>query len=127
MTAYCMFNNPLDLQSFSYAPPNHRTQRRSLTQNRYKKDKPWDTDDIDKWKIDPFKPDDNAGGQFAEESSFATLFPKYREVYLKECMRSQFVAQQSDLIYNLARANALIHSMATGHETAQGHGHRMYA
>ncbi|KAL4979962.1 hypothetical protein BDW66DRAFT_126500 [Aspergillus desertorum] len=48
------------------------------------KDKPWDTDDIDKWKIEEFKPEDNAGGSFAEESSFATLFPKYREVYLKE-------------------------------------------
>ncbi|KAL2857487.1 hypothetical protein BJX68DRAFT_228908 [Aspergillus pseudodeflectus] len=50
----------------------------------YKRDKPWDTDDIDKWKIDPFQPEDNAAGSFAEESSFATLFPKYREVYLKE-------------------------------------------
>ncbi|KAI2614168.1 eukaryotic type KH-domain (KH-domain type I) [Hypoxylon fragiforme] len=50
----------------------------------YKKDKPWDTDDIDKWKVEPFKPSDNAGGTFAEESSFAVLFPKYREVYLKE-------------------------------------------
>ncbi|KAE8359962.1 hypothetical protein BDV27DRAFT_47228 [Aspergillus caelatus] len=50
----------------------------------YKRDKPWDTDDIDKWKIEPFKADDNAAGSFAEESSFATLFPKYREVYLKE-------------------------------------------
>ncbi|KAF2433549.1 hypothetical protein EJ08DRAFT_58919 [Tothia fuscella] len=47
-------------------------------------DKPWDTEDIDKWKIDPFKPEDNTGGAFTEESSFATLFPKYREVYLKE-------------------------------------------
>ncbi|CAG9936950.1 unnamed protein product [Clonostachys rosea f. rosea IK726] len=50
----------------------------------HKKEKPWDTDDIDKWKIDAFKAEDNAGGSFAEESSFATLFPKYREVYLKE-------------------------------------------
>ncbi|GES57353.1 ribosomal RNA assembly protein mis3 [Aspergillus terreus] len=50
----------------------------------YKRDKPWDTPDIDKWKVEPFKPEDNAAGSFAEESSFATLFPKYREVYLKE-------------------------------------------
>ncbi|KAH8681491.1 hypothetical protein BX600DRAFT_429421 [Xylariales sp. PMI_506] len=50
----------------------------------YKKDKPWDTDDIDKWKVDPFTPADNAGGHFVEESSFACLFPRYREVYLKE-------------------------------------------
>ncbi|KAL4916959.1 hypothetical protein BDW62DRAFT_185207 [Aspergillus aurantiobrunneus] len=48
------------------------------------KEKPWDTDDIDKWKIETFKAEDNAAGSFAEESSFATLFPKYREVYLKE-------------------------------------------
>merc|ERR1712000_423989 len=50
----------------------------------HKKEKPWDTDDIDKWKIDEFKPEDNAGGTFAEESSFACLFPKYRELYLKQ-------------------------------------------
>ncbi|KAG9245747.1 ribosomal RNA assembly protein mis3 [Calycina marina] len=50
----------------------------------HKKEKPWDTDDIDKWKVEPFRPEDNAGGTFLEESSFATLFPKYREVYLRE-------------------------------------------
>ena len=50
----------------------------------YNKDKPWDTPDIDKWKIEEFKPEDNASGlPFAEESSFMTLFPKYRENYLK--------------------------------------------
>jgi hypothetical protein len=42
----------------------------------YNKDKPWDTEDIDKWKIEQFKPEDNVGGHFVEESSFATLFPK---------------------------------------------------
>ncbi|KAJ4983038.1 ribosomal RNA assembly protein KRR1 [Stagonosporopsis vannaccii] len=46
-------------------------------------EKPWDTDDIDKWKIEPFKPEDNTAGPFTEESSFSTLFPKYREQYLK--------------------------------------------
>ncbi|KIK42825.1 hypothetical protein CY34DRAFT_804485 [Suillus luteus UH-Slu-Lm8-n1] len=51
---------------------------------RHRKEKPWDTDDIDQWKIDPFQPDDNKGGVFTEESSFATLFPKYREKYLRE-------------------------------------------
>lgn len=35
-------------------------------------------------QIEAFKPEDNQGGTFTEESSFATLFPKYREVYLRE-------------------------------------------
>ena len=35
-------------------------------------------------QVDPFNPEDNLAGTFSEESSFATLFPKYREVYLKE-------------------------------------------
>ncbi|CAM9019097.1 unnamed protein product [Wickerhamomyces anomalus] len=51
----------------------------------HNRDKPWDTPDIDKWKIDEFKPEDNISGlPFAEESSFMTLFPKYREIYLKQ-------------------------------------------
>ncbi|KAG5645259.1 hypothetical protein DXG03_006561 [Asterophora parasitica] len=36
------------------------------------------------WKVDPFKVEDNKAGPFTEESSFATLFPKYREKYLRE-------------------------------------------
>ncbi|CDZ96977.1 ribosomal rna assembly protein mis3 [Phaffia rhodozyma] len=53
---------------------------------RFRKDKPWDTDDIDQyvWKIEPFLPTDNISGSFLEESSFAILFPKYREQYLRE-------------------------------------------
>lgn len=49
---------------------------------KYRKDKPWDNDSIDHWKIEEWKPTD--GERFLEESSFATLFPKYREKYLKD-------------------------------------------
>jgi ribosomal RNA assembly protein len=35
-------------------------------------------------QVDNFKPEDNVAGTFTEESSFVTLFPKYREVYLRE-------------------------------------------
>ncbi|KAK4629100.1 KRR1 small subunit processome component [Fulvia fulva] len=49
--------------------------------------KTWDTEDIDKWDTEkydaPLKQEENLGGTFTEESSFATLFPKYREAYLK--------------------------------------------
>ena len=50
---------------------------------KYRKDKPWDNDTIDHWKIDQFKPEDNPH-PLTEESSFATLFPKYREKYLQQ-------------------------------------------
>ena len=38
----------------------------------------------DFFQVDEFTAEDNAGGTFAEESSFACLFPKYRELYLKQ-------------------------------------------
>eukprot|EP00043_Microstomoeca_roanoka_P029244 m.21252 g.21252 ORF g.21252 m.21252 type:complete len:311 (+) comp9065_c0_seq1:104-1036(+) len=52
--------------------------------NKYRKDKPWDTDDIDHWANIPYTEDDAKGNTLVEESSFSTLFPKYREQYLRE-------------------------------------------
>ncbi len=57
------------------APKNHK---------KYRKDKPWDTDDVDHWSVTEWKDDELPGGSLLEESSFATLFPKYREKYLRE-------------------------------------------
>ncbi|KAJ3290770.1 Structural maintenance of chromosomes protein 2 [Borealophlyctis nickersoniae] len=58
-------------------------EERKAKKNKYRRDKPWDTDDIDHWKIEEFKPEHNPL-PLLEESNFATLFPKYRENYLKE-------------------------------------------
>jgi ribosomal RNA assembly protein len=52
--------------------------------NKYRKDKPWDTEETDHWKHEDWEADDLKGGSLLEESSFATLFPKYREKYLRE-------------------------------------------
>ncbi len=55
----------------------------SLKNNRkYRKDKPWDVD-VDHWKIEDWKEEEMVA-PLMEESSFATLFPKYREKYLRE-------------------------------------------
>jgi hypothetical protein len=44
---------------------------------QHRKEKPWDHDGIDHWVVEPFGKEDNPSG-LLEESSFATLFPKYR-------------------------------------------------
>jgi len=49
----------------------------------YRKDKPWDNENIDHWKVETFKQGEMSSS-LLEESSFATLFPKYREQYLRE-------------------------------------------
>ncbi len=55
---------------------------------QHKKDKPWDHEGIDHWHIEPFTKEENPGG-LLEESSFATLFPKYRGVCVCVTTRSQ--------------------------------------
>ena len=50
---------------------------------KYRKDKPWDSDSIDHWKVEEWN-SEYLKGSLLEESSFATLFPKYREKYLRE-------------------------------------------
>ena len=59
------------------------TQNPVNKNKRYRRDKPWDNENIDHWKIEKFEPG-TMKGPLLEESSFATLFPKYREVYLRE-------------------------------------------
>lgn len=90
---------------------NHLVTNTSIEQikimpSTHNKDKPWDTEDIDKWKEDPFGPDDlKCGEPFLEESSFATLFPKYREGYLRgiwadvtEALKKKGIACILDLV-----------------------------
>lgn len=48
---------------------------------KHDKPKPWDTPDVEHWKLEKFDPSYNEGGML-EESSFSTLFPQYRGTQL---------------------------------------------
>eukprot|EP00164_Ancoracysta_twista_P005111 GFYU01006965.1.p1 GENE.GFYU01006965.1~~GFYU01006965.1.p1 ORF type:complete len:378 (-),score=146.45 GFYU01006965.1:149-1282(-) len=72
--------------------------------DKYRRDKPWDHDGIDHWKEEPFEVKDDSA-PFLEESSFATLFPQYREKYLREVwplvtksLKDRGVACELDLV-----------------------------
>lgn len=51
--------------------------------NKYRRDKPWDHDGIEHWAVPEWDPS-MMKHSLVEESSFATLFPQYREKYLRE-------------------------------------------
>jgi ribosomal RNA assembly protein len=51
--------------------------------NKYRRDKPWDDGTVDHWTVEEWKPEYMAA-PLLEESSFAILFPKYREKYLRQ-------------------------------------------
>ncbi|KAG5191423.1 hypothetical protein JKP88DRAFT_204904, partial [Tribonema minus] len=58
-------------------------QKQAKNNRKYRRDKPWDNESIDHWAQPEWK-DEDMPGPLLEESSFATLFPKYREKYLRE-------------------------------------------
>ena len=90
-------NNNNDDDGSAQKDPSSSSATTTKNHNKYRKDKPWDTDDIDHWKVIPWTTtseknnaasastvDQLPGGRLLEESSFATLFPKYRETYLRQ-------------------------------------------
>eukprot|EP00746_Dinoflagellata_sp_MGD_P005308 gnl/MRDRNA2_/MRDRNA2_110289_c0_seq1.p1 gnl/MRDRNA2_/MRDRNA2_110289_c0~~gnl/MRDRNA2_/MRDRNA2_110289_c0_seq1.p1 ORF type:complete len:404 (-),score=124.86 gnl/MRDRNA2_/MRDRNA2_110289_c0_seq1:130-1290(-) len=60
-------------------------EKKVSKKQKYRRDKPWDDETVDHWKPVTITPEDvGESGVLLEESSFATLFPQYREQYLKQ-------------------------------------------
>eukprot|EP00035_Acanthoeca_spectabilis_P023524 m.449733 g.449733 ORF g.449733 m.449733 type:complete len:383 (-) comp19868_c0_seq1:1580-2728(-) len=51
---------------------------------KYRREKPWDHDGIDHWKPVEYTEEQGKNNPLIEETSFSTLFPKYREHYLRQ-------------------------------------------
>lgn len=67
----------VDVMDMSPELETEVTEKKPKHRGKHDKPKPWDTDDIQHWKLEKFDPSYNEGGML-EESSFATLFPAYR-------------------------------------------------
>ena len=81
----------------------YRRDKRTGNSQGFAHDPAWDNETIDHWKIEPFtqvlrvllthclslRVKGDMKAPLLEESSFATLFPKYREQYLR-CARVRF-------------------------------------
>lgn len=96
-------NNKEDTSTAAPTKKNH---------NKYRREKPWDTPDIKHWEIetwDPEKGDHLVGGSLLEESSFALLFPKYREKYLRDVWST--VTRALDRVHVACELNLIEGSM----------------
>ncbi len=65
------------------AEPQGSSGEGKKNHNKYRRDKPWDDGTVDHWAVEEWKPEYLAA-PLLEESSFAILFPKYREKYLRQ-------------------------------------------
>jgi len=67
------------------SPPSEPPPEVVNKNQKNRRDKPWDTPDINHWEITPMTSDQNKHGGPVVESDFRISFPKYKERYLQEC------------------------------------------